>query len=94
MCHLLTYNVIDISCGLSHNIALGFEKNSDTGPQDRRLQLVTWGSGANGALGLSSHDDIYIPVVNDFFNSHNIKEAHCGYNHTVVLTSIRVISTH
>ncbi len=86
MCHLLTYNVIDISCGLAHNIALGYEKHSEIGPSDRRLQLITWGAGANGSLGLSSHDDIYIPVVNDFFSSNSIKEAHCGYNHTVVLT--------
>lgn len=87
MCHLLTYNVVDISCGLSHNIALGYEKQNSLGIQDNRLQLITWGAGGKGALGLSSNEDIYIPCVNDFFNSSSIKEVHCGYNHTVVLTS-------
>ena len=87
MCHFLTYNIIDISSGLTHNLALGFEKNANT-PFEKRLQLFTWGGGAKGALGLNSFDDIYMPVVNDAFNGRDIKEAHCGYNHTVVLTSI------
>jgi alpha-tubulin suppressor-like RCC1 family protein len=52
---------------------------------------VTWGGGAKGALGLCSLDDISIPVVNDFFNHTMIKEALCGYNHTIVLTSNSVL---
>jgi alpha-tubulin suppressor-like RCC1 family protein len=92
MCHLLTYNIIDISSGLTHNIALGFEKNSNGQLAENRLQLITWGGGAKGALGLNSLDDIFIPVVNDSFANCNIKEAHCGYNHTMVLSGIFEVS--
>jgi len=89
MCHLLSYNILDVSCGLSHNIALGYEKKSinSANPTDNRLRILTWGYGANGALGFGTKDDIYVPTLNDFFNNYNIKEACCGYSHTVVFTT-------
>ena len=87
MYHLLMYNIVDISCGLAHNFALGYEKQSDFGIQDKSLKVLTWGYGANGALGLGSKDDIYIPTVNDFFNEFAVKSVLCGYYHSLVLTS-------
>jgi len=86
MCHLLMYNVIDISCGLAHNFALGYEKSSAFGIQDNTLKIMTWGYGANGALGLGSKDDVYIPTANDFFNSYAVKSVYCGYYHSLAIT--------
>lgn len=92
MCHLLMYNVIDISCGLAHNFALGYEKSSAFGIQDNTLKIMTWGYGANGALGLSSKDDVYIPTANDFFNSYAVKSVYCGYYHSLAITGKKFFS--
>ena len=92
MCHLLMYNIVDISSGLAHNFALGYEKESNFGIQDKTLKVLTWGYGINGALGLGGKEDVYIPTVNDFFNNYPVKGVHCGYYHSLVITSN--LSTH
>ena len=93
MCHLLSYNIIDISCGLAHNAVLGYEKKilSSQNPQEIKPKLFTWGSGMNGALGFGTRDDLYVPTINEFFENHNVKEAQCGYSHTIILTGINDI---
>lgn len=88
MVHLLMFNIIDISCGLSHNFALGYEKSNAFGIQDNTLKVLAWGSGVNGALGLGTKDDVFIPTVNDFFNNCPVKSVYCGYYHSHALTGI------
>ena len=93
MCHLLSYNIIDISCGLAHNAVLGYEKRTLNAQNSHEIKpkLYTWGFGASGALGFGTRDDMYVPTINEFFENHNVKEVQCGYSHTMVLTGINEI---
>lgn len=94
MVHLLSYNVIDISSGLSHSVALGYQKNvvGKTDSIDEcPLKMLVWGEGAQGATGLGVHEDMYIPTENRFFDKHVIKEAFCGHSHTLALTGMHLL---
>lgn len=89
MVHLLGYNVIDISSGLTHSVALGYPKITSEKIEniaESSLKLLVWGEGVQGATGIGSREDIYIPTENKFFEGKKTKEAYCGYSHTLVWT--------
>ena len=91
MFHLLSYNIIEISAGLAHNIALGIDKKTiisydQEGYNRLTNRVLAWGSGNSGCLGDSGNEDHYIPTKIDFFDDKNVKEACAGYTHSCVLT--------
>lgn len=93
MYHLMSYNIIDISAGLGHNIVLGLKKKDilsyeQQGFNKFKSKVIAWGNGNSGCLGNCSNDDLYIPSEIDFFDDKSVKEAAAGYTHSSVLTCI------
>eukprot|EP01083_Nonionella_stella_P004282 12358_1 len=67
-------NIIDIECGLMHNLCI-----------DRAQQL--WGFGYNrfGQLGFGGNKVVEKPVLNDFFKHLNVVQMSCGHSHSFVI---------
>lgn len=94
MCHLLAYNIIDMSAGMAHNLVLGIEKKSIIAYDQKGFNrfnncILAWGSGNSGCLGNNASEDYYIPIKIDFFNDKKVKEAYCGFTYSCVLTCIK-----
>ena len=91
MYHLLSYNIIEISAGLAHNVVLGVDKKTfmscdQEGFNMFNNKVLAWGSGNSGCLGNRGNEDQYIPTKIDFFDDKNVKEASAGCLHSCVLT--------
>lgn len=75
---IFSEQVIAISCGGYHNIALAYSN-----------KIYTWGSNDNGQLGLGNYNNKYTPTKLNFHKS--IQSVNCGFSHTVVLTTTNEI---
>jgi alpha-tubulin suppressor-like RCC1 family protein len=68
-------NIIQITCGESHSMALDSENN-----------VYTWGSASEGKLGFDSKTDVEIPTRVEFFNNKKVNKLSGGCDHSAVHT--------
>lgn len=74
---LEAHEIIHVSCGASHSMAL-----------NRWGQLYTWGSDGSGQLGLQMEYDIQpLPKIIKFLAQHHIIQISCGEKHSLALTN-------
>lgn len=71
-------NVTDIACGFSHCLALAESEGKSV--------VYSWGSGADGRLGLETTDDQYEPAQISYLTRYSVVKIACGYLHSCVLT--------
>ncbi|OMJ75030.1 hypothetical protein SteCoe_25911 [Stentor coeruleus] len=71
-------DIIQISCGASHSLAL-----------NKKKALFLWGSGWKGQIGNGKKDTVYDPVL--LLINHDWEFATCGTNHTLAINSYKKI---
>eukprot|EP01084_Bolivina_argentea_P303423 523852_1 len=67
-------NIIDISCGLMHNLCI-----------DKTFKLWVFGYNRFGQLGMGGNKVVSVPKINNFFTFTNICKIYCGKSHSFVI---------
>lgn len=73
---LLGYEVVQVSCGASHILAVTNEH-----------EVFAWGRGDNGRLGLGNQETQCTPQPVPIPNNLSARSVHCGVDCSVILTS-------
>ncbi|XP_060071044.1 serine/threonine-protein kinase Nek8-like [Ylistrum balloti] len=72
---LLGYEVVQVSCGATHVLAVTNEH-----------EVFAWGRGDNGRLGLGSQDSFSTPQMVSVPKPHHPSSVHCGMDCSMILT--------
>ncbi|XP_069125944.1 serine/threonine-protein kinase Nek8-like [Argopecten irradians] len=72
---LLGYEVVQVSCGATHVLAVTNEH-----------EVFAWGRGDNGRLGLGSQDSFSTPQMVQVPPPHHPSSVHCGMDCSMILT--------
>lgn len=74
---LEAYEIVHVSCGATHSIAL-----------NRWGHVYTWGSDSSGQLGLQKENNIQSePKFLKALASHHVLQISCGERHSLALTN-------